>query len=496
MKKLSRLTALLLCLSLCLGVWLVPASAANTPFSDVPSGAWYEDSVQYAYENGLMNGVGGGRFNPNGTATRAMVVTILHRMAGEPSSSQIIFNDVPLDAWYFDSIFWAYDHDILTGYGNGSMGPNKPVTREQLVTILYRYAEYCGYDLSASNRLYAFSDRSSVHGWAFNAISWSVGAGIITGIAKDGGAIIQPTGTAKRSQIATIMMRFIQYFDDDPSNDPAVPEDPDPSDSFAGSVDSIQVQGMSYQLGMSVSTLIAQAGQPDETLTGFDSDATWYVYGTDTYENFFMAHVKDGVVYELCAGGPSVSFMDHHPGQPIDDAMDQALREAVQQPGVHSGVDGINDGYANDNIIFYILYDNNIGSDSDEETAQTLYAECRLNFHLVNAYRAIYGLQTLKWSESAATAARLHCEDMRDQNYFEHDSLDGRTVVDRLDAQGISYRACGENIAWGQGNGFTAFNSWLNSYGHRQNMLYPTFTHLGVGASTGPYWTQDFYIEW
>ena len=179
-----------------------------------------------------------------------------------------------------------------------------------------------------------------------------MGAGIITGIAKDGGAIIQPAGTAKRSQIATIMMRFIQYFDDDPSNDPAVPEDPDPSDSFAGSVDSIQVQGMSYQLGMSVSTLIAQAGQPDETLTGFDSDATWYVYGTDTYENFFMAHVKDGVVYELCAGGPSVSFMDHHPGQPIDDAMDQALREAVQQPGVHSGVEGINDGYANDNIIF------------------------------------------------------------------------------------------------------------------------------------------------
>ena len=115
MKQFTRLTALLLCLSLCLGVWLVPASAANTPFSDVPSGAWYEDSVQYAYENGLMNGVGGGRFNPNGTATRAMVVTILYRMAGEPSSNQIIFNDVPLDAWYFDSICWAYDHDILTG---------------------------------------------------------------------------------------------------------------------------------------------------------------------------------------------------------------------------------------------------------------------------------------------------------------------------------------------------------------------------------------------
>ena len=81
MKKLSRLTALLLCLSLCLGVWLVPASAANTPFSDVPSGAWYEDSVQYAYENGLMNGVGGGRFNPNGTATRAMVAQVFMNMA-------------------------------------------------------------------------------------------------------------------------------------------------------------------------------------------------------------------------------------------------------------------------------------------------------------------------------------------------------------------------------------------------------------------------------
>lgn len=496
MKRFSRLTALLLCLSLCLGVWLVPASAASTPFSDVPSNAWYADSVQYAYENGLMNGVGSGKFNPGGTTNRAMVVTILYRMAGEPWYNPQLFNDVDLDAWYYDSICWASDHGILTGYGNGCMGPKDAVTREQLVTILYRYAQYCDYDTSASNRLYAFSDRNSVHGWAFNAISWAVGAGIITGINSKAGTIIQPTGTATRAQIATIMMRFIQYFDGDPSNDPAVPADPEPAESQPGSIDTITVQGQSYQLGMSVSTLTARAGQPDETLTGFESDTVWYVYGTSTYENFFMAHAKNGVVYELYAAGPNVSFMDHRPGQPIDDAMDATLRDAVSQPGVHTGIGCIPDLYDNDNIVGYLLYDGNVDSNSYDMTVQTLYAESKLNFHLVNGYRAIHGLKILKWSEPAATAARLHCEDMRDQNYFEHDSLDGRSVMDRLAAQGID-ASCGENIAMGQGDAFSAFHSWLDSPGHRWNMLYPDYTHLGVGASSGgPYWTQDFYFEW
>ena len=178
----------------------------------MPSGAWYEDSVQYAYENGLMNGVGGGRFNPSGTAPRAMVVTILHRMAGEPSSSQIIFNDVPLDAWYFDSICWAYDHDILTGYGNGSMGPNKPVTREQLMTILYAYAQQKDLGFTGNWMFQLdYADADAVSTWAYEAACWCTMENVVSG--KSGNQL-DPAGTATRAEAAQMLMNFSLVLDE------------------------------------------------------------------------------------------------------------------------------------------------------------------------------------------------------------------------------------------------------------------------------------------
>ncbi len=206
MKRFTRTVSLLLCLSLLTGLLVLPAAAASS-FSDVPKGAWYAPYVQYAYENGLMNGTGNGEFSPEATTTRAMVVTILYRISGSPDTDVYQFGDVPQGKWYSDAISWAANNSIVNGTGNGNFSPNNPVTREQLVTILYRYAESKGYDVSASADLSGYPDADQVQDYAQPAMAWAVAENIIQGM-EDG--TLKPAGNASRAQIATILMRFCE----------------------------------------------------------------------------------------------------------------------------------------------------------------------------------------------------------------------------------------------------------------------------------------------
>lgn len=176
-------------------------------FNDVVPGAWYTDAVQYAYDNSLMTGTSATTFEPNTTTTRGMIVSMLHRLEGSPAVGSAEFSDVAGGDWYADPVAWAASEGIVGGYGDGTFGPNDPITREQMASILYRYADYKGLDVSARASLDAYSDADSVSPWASDVMSWAVSEGIISGMTED---TLAPQGTATRAQVAAMFQRFLE----------------------------------------------------------------------------------------------------------------------------------------------------------------------------------------------------------------------------------------------------------------------------------------------
>ena len=186
----------------------VEEPAPTEPFVDVNEGDWFYDAVVYAYQNELMDGVGGNRFAPNSETTRAQLVTILYRLEGEPAvSGDLPFTDVEAGIWYTDAILWAAQNNIVNGVNDTEFAPGDDLTRQQLVTILYRYAESKGYDVSASADLSGYPDAGQVQDYAQPAMAWAVAENIIQGM-EDG--TLKPAGNASRAQIATILMRFCE----------------------------------------------------------------------------------------------------------------------------------------------------------------------------------------------------------------------------------------------------------------------------------------------
>ncbi|MGN1306138.1 MAG: leucine-rich repeat protein [Faecousia sp.] len=181
-------------------------NAQPVEFVDAPKTAWYAGAVTYAVRNGLMNGVGDGKFDPEGAMTRAMLVTVLWRYEGAPMEGSNIFSDVPNGQWYTDAVAWAAANGIVGGVGNGRFDPEGNITREQMATILHRYAEKKGLDTSKRDDLGGFPDGEKVQSWAKDAMQWVVAEGIING--SEGKLL--PQGNATRAQVATILMRFIE----------------------------------------------------------------------------------------------------------------------------------------------------------------------------------------------------------------------------------------------------------------------------------------------
>ncbi len=188
-------------------VTFVESQPEPLPFTDVAEDDWFYDAVRYAYENGLMDGVGDNRFAPNSETTRAQLVTILYRLEGEPAvSGDLPFTDVEAATWYTNAVLWAAQNGIVNGVSDTEFAPGDDLTRQQLVTILYRYAEAKGYDVSASADLSGYPDAGQVQDYAQPAMAWAVAEGIVEGM--DGN--LNPAGNASRAQIATILMRFCE----------------------------------------------------------------------------------------------------------------------------------------------------------------------------------------------------------------------------------------------------------------------------------------------
>ncbi len=185
-----------------------PAAPVGLPFADVSGSDWFYNDVRYVYEKGIMDGTGADRFSPNAPLTRAMIVTILYRMAGSPSvSGSSDFTDVAAGKWFAKAVAWAAANGIVNGYGSGLFGPNDPVTREQLAAILYRYAVYDGMTaVTLEENLGGFADTAQLSAYAIQAMNWAVGQGLING----SGSNLVPKAQATRAQVAAIIHRYLE----------------------------------------------------------------------------------------------------------------------------------------------------------------------------------------------------------------------------------------------------------------------------------------------
>lgn len=194
---------------LCLVLWLLPvmgAAAVANPFGDVTEEDWFYDGVMGVYDREIMAGVSESAFHPAAAVTRAQTAQVLYNLEGRPVARGDGFDDVNEDMWYAQAVIWCAEEKLVSGYGDGDFGPEDPVTREQLVTILHRYAAYRRWDVSGTVDLDNYSDGDDVAPWAEDAFGWACDRGVVTGL--DDGSL-DPQGDTTRAQLAVIIMRLL-----------------------------------------------------------------------------------------------------------------------------------------------------------------------------------------------------------------------------------------------------------------------------------------------
>lgn len=176
------------------------------PFTDVNDNDWFYDVVLYAYENGLMTGTSADAFAPNTATTRGMIVSMLARLEGVTSAEDAGFADVAANDWYATAVNWAASVGVVNGYEDNTFRPNAPITREQMAAILYNYADYKGYDVSARADLSDYADAASISSWAEDVLAWANAEGLINGMTA---TTIDPQGATTRAQTAAMFERFL-----------------------------------------------------------------------------------------------------------------------------------------------------------------------------------------------------------------------------------------------------------------------------------------------
>lgn len=191
------------------GVFVIAYDAERiweNPFTDVQETDWFYEAVKYVQQKELFTGTSKTTFAPDNTMTRAMLVTVLYRLAGTPEvTGTVQFPDVAPDAYYADAVIWATQNEIVGGYSNGFFGSDDMVTREQMATFLYRYAQYKKYDVSLVKDLNNFTDSSQVSQYAVRPMQWAFATELISGTSK---TTLNPKGSATRAQVAVVLMRF------------------------------------------------------------------------------------------------------------------------------------------------------------------------------------------------------------------------------------------------------------------------------------------------
>ena len=208
-KTIAIIMTLLICTSVIIAYATInsPTEAKNykNPFTDVNELDWFYGDIQYVCENKLMNGTSDTEFSPMGATTRGMIVTILWRLEGEPIEDGKIFEDVSKDTYYYNAVAWASNNNIVSGYDEKIFAPDDTATREQLSTIMYRYASYKKYDISKETELDKYIDKGQISEYAVQSIKWANANGIISGTSAE---TISPKDDVQRCQVAAILKRF------------------------------------------------------------------------------------------------------------------------------------------------------------------------------------------------------------------------------------------------------------------------------------------------
>ncbi len=187
-----------------------PESPPVAGFEDVREKNWFAASVRYVKEKGLMVGVTADSFQPESPVTRGQIVSLLYRLSGRPKPEYgAAFEDVPPDKWYTDAIAWASSNGIVSGYSENEFGPNDVITREDMAAMLWRYSRFRGLDTAGGGDLSAFQDASQISEYALDAMTWAVGTGLIAGTGPD---TLLPGGTAARAQAAAVLTRFCEKY--------------------------------------------------------------------------------------------------------------------------------------------------------------------------------------------------------------------------------------------------------------------------------------------
>lgn len=224
----KRIVSIILTIVLLLTVFPAARVCADSAFTDVPSGSWYEQAVSWAAKNGIAAGVGNGQFGPLLKVTRAQVVMMLWRIESSPEPSVSAgFPDVSGEAWYSKAVAWSQEKNLVAGYPSGLFAPNRDITRQELVTILYRFARYRNASTTAPNTdLSGYKDLAEVSPYALEAMRWAVGNGIASGTSA---ATLSPKGTATRAQLVQMLYRWLAPQTPNPTdNDSELPFVPKP----------------------------------------------------------------------------------------------------------------------------------------------------------------------------------------------------------------------------------------------------------------------------
>lgn len=430
------------------------------PFEDVRETDWYYESVKNAYEYGLIKGKSALCYDPAGNLTLAESVVLACQLRSLFCGDGASFSGG--SPWYQPYVDYATANGILQPglYDDYSVR----TTRAIFATLLAKALPES--ELPAINTVSELPDVPTdavCHPYVLRLYR----AGVLTG--NDRYGTFHPDSTIRRSEAAAILVRMA-----DPARRMTVTLETAHEDEY------LAAGGLRLHLGMSADSLPATM----ETLPARDG-FTYYFFGTDTYENFFAAGVRDGRVVALFAEGKGFAYRDVAAG---------GLGE-VPAAGHCKATVSVDEGDGG-RLHGVRLRDKTL-TRSQTDTAQTLYGESRMIFHLVNAYRVYRGVEPLLWSDAAETSARLHSQDMVDRNYFAHDSVDGRKSWDRMTEQGILYHFAAENIANGYVDAYDAVAAWINSAAHCENMINSDYTHSGVGIAandTGKLlFTQDFF---
>ncbi len=420
-------------------------------FSDVSKESPYYDAIMNLSKKGIINGYDDSTFRPEGKITRAEAAAVITRAAEIPkSSAESVYYDVENDFWGCGYIMAATENKIINGMGNGMFAPDDKVTYYEIIKMLVCMA---GMEYDAAQK----------GGWPKGYVEVARNTNIIDLTAYYDIMYGDGSKAANRGDVARFVYNTISYLEKN----------------------IIYINNQKLFLGMSTESL----DSPDETLES-TGNFKWNVYGTDTYKNFYAIGVDADRIVAIASTGKAFSYLDYKCGDIIgDETIYGIYADSNDNNKIHS-IKLFNDNY---NPVRY-----DITSFSDEQ----LLDEGKMNFHFTNAFRVMHNLKPFKWSEKAAKSAKLHSEDMAENDYFSHTNRNGLSSSQRMSAQGINLRKSGENISGGGGKflGFHSFYGLVNSSGHRENML-SDYDYLGVGIACNPnstytyYHTQNFFSE-